>query len=200
MKRVALALLALTPCILLEASAIGLSDLAFQAAPAQSPAASGAPTDSASAAQAPPAAPVNPSIYMIGPQDVLDIRVWDQPQLTSTLTVRADGKISMQFIGDVQVANVTPVQLAKDIEAQLLKLIKDPHVNVAVQAQRSRRYYIQGNVRAPGEHYLIGPTTVLQALVGAAFEDFAPHARSAVALRKQRPRSGSEWRPGLRTL
>ncbi len=128
-----------------------------------------------------PAAPVSPSAYEIGPQDVLEIKVWNEEQLSSAVTVRADGRISIQFLGDVQAAGKTPVQLARDIEAQLVKLIKEPHVNVAVQAQRSKRYFIQGNVRAEGEHYLIMPTTVLEALAGAAFGDFADQKHIVIA-------------------
>jgi len=78
-----------------------------------------------------------PQTYVIGPQDVLDVRVWNEPQLTNTVTVRADGKISLMFVGDLQAASRTTDQLARDIEAQLRKLIKDPHVSVAVQTAQS---------------------------------------------------------------
>jgi polysaccharide export outer membrane protein len=198
MRRLALVLLALAPGLGLEVGVLRLpgSLLAPQTAAAQSPpggasspaqtapetpALTPSPGQAAPPAQMAPNAPVDPSTYLIGPQDVLDVRVWDQPQLSSSLTVRVDGKISMQFIGDVQAASRTPVQLADEIAVQLLKLMKDPHVSVAVQAQRSKKYYIQGRVRAGGEHFLIGPTTVLQALVGAAFDDFADQKHIIIA-------------------
>ncbi len=203
MRRLALALLALTPGLGLEAGVLRLPNLVLApqaAAPQGAPAQPGAsaeglgsnaapavvqlppnPEQSAPPAQATPNAAVDPATYIIGPQDVLEVRVWDQPQLSSSLIVRADGKISMQFIGDIQAASRTPVQLANEIAVQLLKLIKEPHVNVAVQAQRSKRYFIQGRVRAGGEHYLITPTTVLQALVGAVFDDFADQKHIIIA-------------------
>jgi polysaccharide export outer membrane protein len=188
MIRLALALLALTPGLGLEAGALRLTDLLLApqtAVPQSAPAQAGA-LPALGQAQAAPAAqqpnpPVDPATYQIGPQDVVEVRVWNEPQLSGALTVRADGKISIQFIGDIQAVGRTPEQLSNDISVQLLKLIKDPHVSVAVQAQRSKKYQIQGNVRAPGDHYLIGPTTVLQALVGAAFGDFADQKNIVIA-------------------
>jgi polysaccharide biosynthesis/export protein len=190
MRRLALALLALAPVLGLEAAALRFPDglPAPQAgqpqpAPPAEPADRAAPNPgrAAAAASGAPSAPVDPKTYLIGPQDVLEVRVWNEPQLSGQLTVRTDGKISLQFIGDIQAGSRTPEQLSEDIATQLLKLIKDPHVSVAVQAQRSKRYFIQGRVRAGGEHYLIGPTTVLQALVGAAFEDFADRKHIVIA-------------------
>jgi polysaccharide export outer membrane protein len=178
MRRLALALLAFT--LGLEAGTLRLPKglLAAQAGVAQSaPGQPGGPPTKVAA----PSAPVDPSTYTIGPQDVLEIRVWDQPQMSGTVTVRPDGKISLMFVGDIQAGSKTPSQLEADIAVQLLKLIKDPHVNVGVQAERSKRYFIQGNVRGQGEHYLIMPTTILQALVGAAFGDFADQKHIIIA-------------------
>jgi polysaccharide biosynthesis/export protein len=185
MIRLALALLALAPGMGLEAGALRLSDLLLApqtAVPQSAPPQTGpAPAPGRAPAAPTPNPPLDPKTYLIGPQDVLEVRVWNEPQLSGVLTVRADGKISIQFIGDIQASGRTPEQLADDVSVQLLKLIKDPRVNVAVQAQRSKRYYIQGRVRAGGEHYLIGPTTVLQALVGAAFDDFADQKNIIIA-------------------
>ena len=83
--------------------------------------------------------------YVIGPLDVLEIRVWNEPQLSGSFTVRADGKISLQFVGDIQAASKTTGQLASDIETQLRRLIKDPQVDVAVQTQRST---VRGRVQS----------------------------------------------------
>ena len=92
------------------------------------------PSDAnAAAAQAAPkkAATDDPN-YVIGAQDVLDISVWKEPELTRAVPVRPDGKISMPLLNDVQAAGRTPLQLAADITAGLKKFVTDPQVTVIV--------------------------------------------------------------------
>jgi polysaccharide export outer membrane protein len=70
--------------------------------------------------------------YRIGPGDVIEIFVWRNPELTISLPVRPDGKISTPLVEDMQAANKTPSQLARDIETALATYVKSPVVTVMV--------------------------------------------------------------------
>ena len=70
--------------------------------------------------------------YIIGPLDSLNIFVWHQPELTETVPVRPDGRISVPLIEDLQAAGKTPTQLARDIEKQLARFVQGPVVTVIV--------------------------------------------------------------------
>jgi polysaccharide biosynthesis/export protein len=137
--------------------------------------------DAASVASA--AAPVDPKSYKIGSEDVLNIRVWKEPELSGSYTVRPDGKITLPLAGDVQAANVTPLELTKNVTDVLKKYINNPEVTVAVAAVLSKKYYITGEVGRTGAFPLVTPTTVLEALTGAGgFRDFA-NTKNIVVLR-----------------
>lgn len=119
------------------------------------------------------AATENPN-YIIGPQDVLDIDVWKEPELTRTVPVRPDGKISLPLLNDIQAAGLTPAKLADDITAGLKKYVTDPQVTVIVSAINSQRVYILGEVTRAGAYPLLPDMTVLQALSSAGgFTQFA---------------------------
>lgn len=105
--------------------------------------------------------------YVIGPQDVLDISVWKEPELTRAVPVRPDGKISMPLLNDVQAAGRTPLQLTADITAGLKKFVTDPQVTVIVSTINSQRVFILGEVNRPGAYPLLPNMTVLQALSSA---------------------------------
>ena len=117
------------------------------------------------------AAPKKPATddpnYVIGPQDVLDISVWKEPELTRPVPVRPDGRISMPLLNDVQAAGKTPLQLAADITAGLKKFVTDPQVTVIVTTINSQRVFIIGEVNRPGAYPLLPNMTVLQALSSA---------------------------------
>jgi polysaccharide export outer membrane protein len=120
------------------------------------------------------AAAVDPNKYLIGPEDVLFIRVWREADFTVPAAVRPDGKITMPLIGDVQAADQTPLQLTKTLTDLLGKYINSPDVNVIVTDVRSKKYYIDGEVNKPGTYLLVTPTTILEALSNAGgFRDFA---------------------------
>jgi polysaccharide biosynthesis/export protein len=115
----------------------------------------------------------NPN-YIIGPQDILDIDVWKEPELTRTVPVRPDGKISLPLLNDVQAAGLTPGKLADQITEGLKKFITDPQVTVIVSAINSQRVYILGEVTRAGAYPLLPGMTVLQALSSAGgFTNFA---------------------------
>jgi polysaccharide export outer membrane protein len=111
---------------------------------------------------------------VIGPQDVLDINVWKEPDMTRVVPVRPDGKISLPLINDVQAAGVTPQQLAADITTKLKKFLTEPQVTVIVSAINSQRVFVIGEVIHAGAFQLVPGTTVLQALANAGgFTTFA---------------------------
>jgi len=126
-------------------------------------------------AAAPPrsAVPDAVSDYVIGSDDQLHISVWKEPDLTETLPVRPDGKISMPLLNDVPAAGLTPAQLAAAITERLKKYIADPRVTVVVTAMNSRRVFVTGEVIHTGPMALLPHMTVLQALAGAGFTQFA---------------------------
>lgn len=126
------------------------------------------PADASAAAQTAPKKPAtdDPN-YMIGPQDVLDISVWKEPELTRPVPVRPDGKISMPLLNDVQAAGKTPLQLAADITTGLKKFVTDPQVTIIVTTINSQRVFILGEVNRAGAYPLLPNMTVLQALSSA---------------------------------
>jgi polysaccharide export outer membrane protein len=111
--------------------------------------------------------------YVIGADDMLQISVWKEPDLTESLPVRPDGKISMPLLNDVMAAGLTPTQLADSIGSKLKKYIADPRVTVVVTAMNSRRIYVMGEVTHTGAMVLQPNMTVLQALASAGFTQFA---------------------------
>jgi polysaccharide export outer membrane protein len=112
--------------------------------------------------------------YKIGPQDVLQIDVWKEPEITRTIPVRPDGKISLPLLNDIQATGLTSLQLAANIRDALKKFLNNPQVTVTVSAINSRRIYINGEVGHPGATPLTPSMTVLQALSSAGgFTQFA---------------------------
>jgi polysaccharide export outer membrane protein len=111
--------------------------------------------------------------YVIGADDNLHIAVWKEVDLTTSLPVRPDGKISLPLLNDVQAAGLTPMQLADSITEKLKKYIADPRVTVVVTAMNSRRIYVLGEVLHTGAVPLLPNMTVLQALATAGFTQFA---------------------------
>ncbi len=113
------------------------------------------------------------SDYVIGADDTLRISVWKEPDLTETLPVRPDGKISMPLLNDIPAAGLTPLQLKDSITEKLKKYIADPRVTVVVTAMNSRRIFVTGEVTHTGPMALLPHMTMLQALAQAGFTQFA---------------------------
>jgi polysaccharide biosynthesis/export protein len=129
----------------------------------------------------PPNTAVNSSLaatsdpnYLIGPQDILDINVWKEAELTRSVPVRPDGKISIPLLNDVQAAGLTPQQLSDEITVGLKKYITDPQVTVIVTTINSQRIYILGEVNRAGAYPLLPGMTAVQALSSAG--GFTPFA------------------------
>lgn len=102
--------------------------------------------------------------YLIGPGDVLEILVWQEPGLSRTVRVRLDGKISLPLADEIQAAGKTPMQVKKLITKALSRFVDAPAVYVLLQENRSKRIYIVGKVNAPGEYVMEKDTTLLQAI------------------------------------
>jgi polysaccharide export outer membrane protein len=113
------------------------------------------------------------SDYVIGADDVLRISVWKEPDLSETLPVRPDGKISMPLLNDIPAAGLSPLQLKDSITEKLKKYIADPRVTVVVTAMNSRRIFVSGEVLHSGPMTLLPHMTMLQALSQAGFTQFA---------------------------
>jgi polysaccharide export outer membrane protein len=112
--------------------------------------------------------------YVIGPQDVVRIDVWKEPEISRTIPVRPDGKISLPLLNDIQASGLTALQLGKAIRDGLTKYLTSPEVTVTVTEINSRRVYITGEVARAGAFPLLPNMTVLQALSSAGgFTQFA---------------------------
>jgi polysaccharide biosynthesis/export protein len=112
--------------------------------------------------------------FVIGNNDQLSINVWGEPDVSKSIPVRSDGKISLPLVGELQAAGRTPLQLEADITNKLKSYISEPQVTVMVQQINSERFNILGQVTKPGSYSLSSGTTVLDAIAAAGgFRDFA---------------------------
>jgi len=112
--------------------------------------------------------------YIIGPSDVLAINVWKDAELSRTVPVRPDGKISFPLIGELQVSGLTALKVQRMVAERLKEYISDPEVAVIVQDVKSRTFAVLGKVAKPGSYELGKPTTVLEAIaIAGGFLDFA---------------------------
>jgi polysaccharide export outer membrane protein len=132
------------------------------------------------------AAPVDPKSYRIGVEDVLGIRVWREAELSGSVVVRPDGKITMPLAGEIDAAGLTPEQLGQRIAEALSKFLTKPEVIVSVLDVRSKRYYVSGNVLRSGPVPLVTPTTVLQALSSAGLGPWAKKSKIVIMRGTQR--------------
>ena len=112
--------------------------------------------------------------YSIALEDVLTIDVWKEPEISRTVPVRRDGKISLPLLNDVQAAGLTPTQLGAEIVEKLRATIVHPQVTVIVAQMSSLRIYILGQVTRGGAYPLVPEMTVMQALSIAG--GFTPYA------------------------
>lgn len=119
-------------------------------------------------------APVDLGTYEIGAEDVLQVRVWREPEVSAAPTVRPDGMISLPLIGEVRAGGRTPTELGEEITEKLSEFLNRPEVFVAVQQVRSKKYYLTGQVNRTGAFPLLVPTTVLEALsASGGFQQWA---------------------------
>jgi len=115
-----------------------------------------------------------PVEYRIGPEDVLEIQVWKNAELTKVVSVRPDGRISFPLIGEVAAAGLTPVALSEEIEKRLSRFQAAPEVSVMVQEVNSYAVYVLGEVTHPGRFKLKSYITLFQAVsLAGGFTPFA---------------------------
>jgi polysaccharide biosynthesis/export protein len=107
------------------------------------------------------------SHYLIGANDLLNIFVWKESDLTQDVTVMADGIITLPIIGDIIAKGLTVTQLRDIIQEKLKNFVSNPEVTVVVKESRSRKVYAIGKIRNPGSYNLSPDMTVLQALSAA---------------------------------
>lgn len=108
------------------------------------------------------------SDYFIGPEDVLDITVWRNADLSKQVMVRPDGRISLPLIGDISAVGKTAAQLSEDISSKLKEYKENPQVSIVVKEVNSYAIYVLGEVVKPGKYPLKSKTTLLQAITIAS--------------------------------
>jgi polysaccharide biosynthesis/export protein len=177
---------------MMRAIAVGVCLLWAAGAPAQDLSRKGAPLPAAGAARASTPSPAvrapnaranvpAPAVYLIGPEDVLDISVWKNPELSRSVPVRPDGKVSLPLVNDIQAAGLTPAALREQLTARLAEYLDAPEVAVIVREVHSARVSVIGAVRTPGRYEINSPATVLEAIAMAqGFTDFAAKDRIVV--------------------
>lgn len=112
--------------------------------------------------------------FVIGNDDVLAINVWKEPDISRSIPVRSDGKISLPLVGEVQAAGRTPLRLEQEIASRLRNYISEPEVAVIVQQINSEKFNVLGQVVRPGLYPLTSSATVLDAIaLAGGFRDFA---------------------------
>ena len=117
-----------------------------------------------------PGTPVRTEEYRVAPPDVLSITVSPAPEVGRDVTIRPDGQISLDLIGDLMVEGQTIAEIREAITSRMRRFIVSPTVTVTLQSSQSRRYYVFGQVRRPGAFPLIGRVTAAEALAGAGGE------------------------------
>jgi polysaccharide export outer membrane protein len=169
-------------------------------APASEPDGSGPMVSSATSPGNPPlATPAQPATpvagkphddsFVIGADDVLAINVWKETDVSRSVPVRSDGKISLPLVGEIVAAGKTPLQLEQDITARLRSYITEPEVTVMVQQINSEKYNILGQVTKPGSYPLVATTTIVDAIATAGgFRDFAK--KKGIYVLRQNPEGG----------
>ena len=132
--------------------------------------------------------------FVIGMDDVLAINVWKETEISRSVPVRSDGKISLPLAGEVQAAGHTPLQLEVEIAKRLQKYISEPEVTVIVQQINSQKFNILGLVVKPGSYPLTNAPTVLDAIaLAGGFRDFAK--KKAIYILRQDPGGGQSRVP-----
>lgn len=119
--------------------------------------------------------------YRIGPEDLIDIAVWNNPTISRTTPVRPDGKISLPLLNDVQAAGLTPSALRAAVTEKLKEYMPNPEVSVIVREVNHFKVSVLGEVKKPGRYDFRSQATVLDALaVAGGLSDFASRSRIVI--------------------
>jgi polysaccharide export outer membrane protein len=112
--------------------------------------------------------------YKIGPGDVLRILTWKEADFSGSFPVRFDGKITIPFVGDIDVGGRTPMELKSELEESIGRFVDVARVSVAIEQANSARFYVLGKVSKQGPFPYDGPIRVAQALaLAGGFQEFA---------------------------
>jgi len=123
--------------------------------------------------------------YVIGSEDSLYIHVWKEENLSKTVSVRTDGKISIPLIDDIQAAGLTPLQLKEILTQKFKEFIESPSVTVIVMEANSFKVYISGQVSKPGVYRLRSETSLVQFIpMAGGFTEWA-NQKKIVIIRKE---------------
>jgi len=120
-------------------------------------------------------APQPPGDYRIGVGDILNIQVWKEPDLTRSVPVRPDGKISFPLLDDIQAAGLSPIELKAILVEKLRQFLSEPRVTVLVDEVNSYKVYVMGEVTTPGVLTLKSKTNLLQVI--SLSGGFTPYAK-----------------------
>ena len=132
--------------------------------------------------------------FVIGMDDVLAVNVWKETEISRSVPVRSDGKISLPLAGEVQAAGQTPRQLEVEIAKRLQNYISEPEVTVIVQQINSQKFNILGQVVKPGSYPLTNSPTILDAIaLAGGFRDFAK--KKSIYVLRQSPGGGQSRVP-----
>jgi polysaccharide export outer membrane protein len=119
--------------------------------------------------------------FLLGPEDVLEVTVWRNQDLSRVVVVRPDGKISLPLIGDVQASGLTAAQVAAKIAVRLTEFKENPNVSVSIKEVNSYFIYVLGEVLKPGKYPIKSYATVLQGVsLAGGFTNFASKSKMAV--------------------
>ncbi|MDP1948341.1 MAG: polysaccharide biosynthesis/export family protein [Nitrospirota bacterium] len=133
-----------------------------------------------------------PKDFLLGPEDVVEVTVWRNQDLSRTVVVRPDGMISLPLIGDVQASGLTASGVSEKISKRLSEYKENPSVSVSVKEINSYSIFVVGEFVRPGKYSLKSYTTVLQAVsLAGGFNQYASKNRMAV-MRSIRPGSADE--------
>jgi len=123
--------------------------------------------------------------YFIAPEDVIEVNVWKEPDVSRVVLVRPDGKISLPLIGDIEAAGKSPATLAIDLKKAFSQYLENPVVTVIVQEINGAKVYVLGHVNRPGVYPLRSETTLLQIIaVAGGFAEWAKKSKVIVLRRK----------------
>jgi len=122
--------------------------------------------------------------YVIGPEDVIAVNVWKENDISRSIPVRPDGKLSLPLVGEIQAQGLTPAALQSEIEQRLSAYIAHPQVTVMVLEVKSQRFNVVGEVLRPGAYDLAKPMTVLDGIaLAGGFAEFAKANKTYVLRR-----------------
>jgi polysaccharide export outer membrane protein len=137
--------------------------------------------------------------YVVGPEDLIEVFVWKEPELSTTVTVRPDGMITLPLAGDLHAEGSTPARLGEEIADRLRQYMDRPLVTVVVKEINSPKISVLGEVRRPGRYLLLQTTSVLDAIaMGGGFTEFA--SRDYVVVLRKTPSGQQRYRLNVKQM